>query len=74
MNGKVLQHTSFHFLMSFIKDLGFRRIIVEMRQRPEHEITSRCCDSIMCGCGSDSQGPLEGQSSHGQRSCVNGCT
>ena len=52
VNGKVPQHTPFHFLrvaqISWCSQLHF-----EMRQRTEHEITARCGDSSMCGSGSD---------------------
>ena len=44
---------SISFLVGFIKDLGFRGVIFEMRQRTEYESTSRCRGSSMCGSGSD---------------------
>ena len=38
-------------LIGFIKYLGFRRIVFDVRQRAEHEITAVCGASSMCGCG-----------------------
>ena len=42
---------SISLLLGFIKDLGFRRIILKCDNEPS---TPRCSDSRMCGSGSDS--------------------
>ena len=52
--GPTAYSISFH--VGFTKDLSFSKNHFEMRQRTEHEITSRCSDSRMCGSGSDSTG------------------
>ena len=45
---------SISFLVGFIKDLGFRGIILKCDKGVEHERTPRCGDSCMCRSGSDS--------------------
>ena len=52
--GPTAYSISFH--VGFTKYLSFSMNHFEMRQRTEHQITSRCSDSRMCGSGSDSTG------------------
>ena len=59
-NGKVPQHTPFHFLSGFIKDLGFRRIILKCDNEPS---TKALKDAVIHACvGLEvlPQGPPEG--------------
>ena len=71
VNGKVT-HSTLHFISSGVHQrFLFVQNHFDMRQRTEHEITSRCCDSSMHGSASDSTGTTRGRS-HGQRSCGHG--
>ena len=66
-SGKVPQHIPFHFV-GFIKDLGFRRIILKCDSEPS---TKALQDEVIHACAGVEaipQEPLEGVS-HGQRSC-----
>ena len=58
---------SISFLVGFIKDLGFRRIIFEPSTRLQDAVIRACV-----GVEVILQGPLEGDR-HGQRSCGQGC-
>ena len=46
--------SSISFLVGFIKDLGFRRIILKCDNEPSTKALARCGDSHMCRSGSDS--------------------
>ena len=71
VNGKVT-HSTLHFISGGVhQSFSFVQNHFDMRQRTEHEITSRCCDSSMHGSASDSTGTTRGWS-HGQRSCGHG--
>ena len=45
---------SISFLVGFIQDVGFRRIILKCDNKPSTKALPRCGDSRMCGSGSDS--------------------
>ena len=60
VNVKVPQHTRFSFLVCFIKDLGFRRIILEC----DNELSTKALqDAVIMACAGVEvipQGPSEG--------------
>ena len=60
VNGNVPQHTPFHFLLVFIKDLGFCRIILKRGFEPS---TKALQDAVILACVGVEvipQGPPEG--------------
>ena len=59
-NGKVPQHTSISFLVRFIKDFGFRRIMLKCENEPSTKALQDAVIHACVGVGVILQGPLEG--------------
>ena len=60
MNGKVPQHTPFHFMLVSSKDLGFRRIILKCDHEPSTKALQDAVIHASVGVEVIPRGPPEG--------------